>query len=167
MAGKGMIITPKQLVQQWSTLPNKFAVNVFNFGTRAGELAQSVFLKSFYLRRFNSTGTFAWQPRRDHKTHPLLQETGTLAHSIVWKRSGSGNGSTVTVYTDPRTFGSSKRQYGRNFCYAAVHNAPSGTYQYGNTGVRSIQRQFMGHSTVLSDELRKLAIQIIFDGFPK
>ena len=79
---------------------------------------------------------------------------------------GAGNKRGVSIYTDPFAFKHSKRQYGRNFCYAAVHNDPSGSHTYGNTGVRSIQRQFIGYSTVLNDKLQSYSIRI-FDGFPK
>ena len=84
MAGK--VITPRQLAQQWLRLPNKFEVNVFNFETLVGNAAKKIFRDSFNLRRFNSAGTFSWQSRRDHKPHPILEETGALKHSIVWER---------------------------------------------------------------------------------
>ena len=76
MAGK--VITPRQLAQQWLRLPNKFEVNVFNFETLVGNAAKKIFRDSFYLRRFNSAGTFSWQSRRNHKPHPILEETGAL-----------------------------------------------------------------------------------------
>lgn len=164
MAGK--VITPKQLARQWANLPNKFEVNIFNFETLAGNAAKKVFRDSFYLRRFNSSGTFAWRARRDHKPHPILEETGNLKNSIVWQRSGTGTQRGVTIYTSPFAFKYSKRQYGRNFCYAAIHNAPNGTYTYGKSGVPSIQRQFIGYSTTLNDKLASYSIHI-FDGFPK
>ena len=162
----GQTITPKQLMMQWATLPNKFEVNVVNFETIMGDAAKQVFKQSFYLRRFNSTSSFAWQSRKDKKPHPLLEETGNLKNSIVWKHfKGTGRQRGVSIYTDPLAFKHSKRQYGRNFCYAAVHNDPSGTHTYGRTGVRSIQRQFIGYSTVLNDKFDSYSIRI-FDGFP-
>jgi hypothetical protein len=72
----------------------------------------------------------------------------------------------VSIYTDPFAFKHSKRQYGRNFCYAAVHNDPSGSHTYGNTGVASIQRQFIGYSSYVTDKIRTYSIRV-FDGFPK
>lgn len=36
----GKTITPKQLAQQWLTLPNRFEVNVFNFETLIGNAAK-------------------------------------------------------------------------------------------------------------------------------
>ena len=38
---------------------------------------------------------------------------------------------------------------------------------YGKTGVKSIQRQFIGHSSYLEDEFKQLAISTLFNGFPK
>ena len=180
----GKQITPKQLAQQWLRLPNKFEVNIFNFETLIGNAAKQVFKDSFYLRRFNSAGTFAWQPRKESyywshkflqasvkkkrkpKTHPLLEETGTLKHSIVWDRVSSGKQRGVHIFTDPDMFKFSKRQYGRNFCYAAIHN--EGGAKVGATqGAAFIpQRQFIGYSTVIADRLSSLSIRI-FDGFPK
>lgn len=159
-------ITPKQLARKWANLPNKFEVNIFNFETLVGNAAKKVFQDSFYLRRFNSSGTFAWRARRDNKPHPILEETGNLRNSIVWQRSSTGLKRGVDIYTSPFAFKHSKRQYGRNFCYAAVHNDPSGTHTYGKSGALSIQRQFMGYSTVLRDKISSYSIHI-FDGFPK
>lgn len=169
----GIVITPKRLAQQWLRLPNKFEVNVFNFETLAGQAVKDIFRQSFHLRRFNSTGQAAWQGhsekwkwRKDYKPHPVLSETGNLKESIVWARDNKGSQRSVVIYSSPNALRGSKRQYGRNFYYAKVHNDPSGTYRYGNTGVRSKQRQFIGYSTVARDKLKSLSIHI-FDGFPK
>ena len=160
-------ITPKQLMAQWRTLPNKFDVNIWNFEVKAGKAATAIFKESFYLRRFNSSNQFGWKERRKSVPHPILNETGSLKNSIKWKHLGSKSArgaSGVRVYTDPNGFKNTKRH--RGFCYAAVHNAKDGTYTYGNTGVRSVQRQYIGHSTVLKNKLKELS-PIIFDGFPK
>lgn len=95
MAGK--VITPRQLAQQWLRLPNKFEVNVFNFETLVGNAAKKIFRDSFYLRRFNSAGTFSWQSRRNHKPHPILEETGALKHSIIWERFHSNKNRGVKI----------------------------------------------------------------------
>lgn len=160
-------ITPKQLINQWRTLPNKLDVNVWNFEVKAGKAAAAIFKESFNLRRFNSSGEFGWRERKKSKPHPILDETGSLKGSIKWKHlgtKGSRNAAGVRVYTDPNGFKHTKRH--RGFCYAAVHNAKDGTYTYGKTGVRSIQRQYIGHSTVLKNKLKELS-PILFDGFPK
>lgn len=161
-------ITPKQLVRQWQRLPNKLDVNIWNFEIKAGKEAVSVFKQSFTLLRFNSSGEFPWRARKDKKTHAILNETGSLKESISWTHIGGKKGASgktgARIYTDPNKFKNTKRH--RGFCFAAVHNAKDGTYSYGRTGVRSIQRQYIGHSTVLKDRLIELA-DIIFEGFPK
>jgi hypothetical protein len=162
MAG-GRIITPKQLINQWRTLPNKFEVNVWNFEVKAAKAAVSIFKASFNLQRFNSSGEFKWRERRKHQPHPILNETGSLQNSIKWKHLAT-KASGVRIYTDPNGFKNTQRH--RGFCYAAVHNAPDGTYTYGNTGVGSVQRRYIGHSTVLENKLKELS-HVIFDGFPK
>jgi hypothetical protein len=144
-------------------------VNVFNFETMMGNAAKKIFRDSFYLRRFNNASTTAWQSRspKSKATHALMYETGNLKESIVWRHiSGSGDKRGVSIYTDPLAFKHSERQRGRNFCYAAVHNDSSGSHTYGNTGVASIQRQFIGYSSYISDKFKSYSIHI-FDGFPK
>lgn len=166
MAISSTTITPRQLVEKWATLPNKFEVNVFNFETRIGNAAKGVFQDSFYLRRFNSASAFAWAPRHDSKPHPLLEETGTLKRSIVWNRVSDTKSRGIRIFTDPGMFRSSKRQYGRNFCYAAIHN--EGGSGVGATGfaARIQQRRFIGYSSVIMDKIASDSIHI-FDGFPK
>lgn len=165
MAKKGgKPLTPQQMVAQWRPLPHMFQVNVWNFKVKAGKEAVAVFKGSFDLKRLNSHGSKPWRPRRDRKKHPLLRETGSLKNSIKWKLHDDGDSSGVRIYTDPNGFGNTKRH--RGFCYAAVHNAKSGTYYYGATGVPSIQRQYIGHSTVLKSKLKSLSA-VIFSGFPK
>lgn len=173
----GRTITPKQLAQQWLRLPNKFEVNVFNFETLAGQAVKGIFKESFSLRRFNSAGSSpwkghskAWMSRKDYKPHPILEETGNLKNSIVWARDNRGKQRSVIIYSSAAALKHSKRQYGRNFYYAQVHNDPDGTYtnRMGrhNQTHRSTQRQFIGYSSVARDKLESLG-KHIFDGFPK
>lgn len=158
-------ISPKELARQWRALPNKFEVNLWNFEIKAGKAAVEVFRESFNLHRFNSSGSIPWKERTRPKSHPILYETGSLKQSIKWKHDGAkGSSKGVKIYTDPKGFSKAARNKG--FCYAAVHNAKSGTYQYGRSGVPSVQRQFMGHSTVLEQKLKELS-SVIFHGFPK
>lgn len=164
MAGK--VITPRQLAQQWLRLPNKFEVNVFNFEILVGNAAKKIFRDSFYLRRFNSSGTFSWQSRRDHKPHPILEETGALKHSIIWERFHSNKNRGVKLFTDPDMFKFSNRQYGRNFCYAAIHNEGGKIAKPGSPASYIRQRQFIGYSTTVADKISSYSIRI-FDGFPK
>ena len=162
LANGGKSISPEQLFDQWKTLPNKFQVNINNFEVRAAKAAQEVFQTSFELGRLYTAGSTRWRPRQDRRSHPILKETGTLQRSISWKKL-SGNERGVKIFTDPTKFNTAKRHKG--FCYAAIHNAPSGTYSYGNKGP-SVQRQFIGHSDVLKRHLQNLS-SVIFEGFPK
>lgn len=166
---KGLVrkpITPKQLAAQWRHLPHKFQVNLWNFEVQVGKAAVSIFKESFKLGRFNSSKSMPWRPRRDRKTHPILKETSSLKNSIKWKHlSAKASPSGVRIYTDPNGFRNTKRHKG--FCYAAVHNAPSGTHTYGSTGVRSVRRQYIGHSNVLRNKLKELTNTVLFAGFPK
>lgn len=164
MAGK--VITPRQLAQQWLRLPNKFEVNVFNFETLIGNAAKKIFRDSFYLRRFNSAGTVAWKSREDKKPHPLLNETGSLKESIVWRRaSDTGNKRSVIVYTNPLAFKGEKRNK-RGICYAAIHNKGGEIAIPGSPASYIRQRQFIGYSTTVADKISYYSIRI-FDGFPK
>lgn len=161
----GKPISPQQMIAQWRHLPHKFQVNVWNFEIHAGRAAVSIFQESFDLKRFNSSGSFPWKPRKDRKKHGILTETLSLKNSIKWKHmSNKPSPSGVRIYTDPKGFKNTKRH--RGFCFAAVHNAKSGTYTYGETGIKSVQRQYIGHSTVLKNKLINLS-EIIFSGFPK
>ena len=141
----GKPISPQQMIAQWRHLPHKFQVNVWSFEIQAGRAAVSIFQESFDLKRLNSAGSMPWRPRRDRKTHPLLNETSSLKNSIKWKHiSEKSNPSGVRIYTAPNGFKHTKRH--RGFCYAAVHNAKSGTYTYGRTGVecaKTVYRTFV------------------------
>ena len=53
----------------------------------------------------------------------------------------------------------------RGFCYAAVHNNLDSLMNKPLKGPKK-ERQFIGHSTVLASELKKLSVHI-FDGLPK
>lgn len=159
-------ISSKQMAEQWATLPNKFEVNVCNFETVVGDKAEYIFKRSFYLGHFNSSGEYAWKERQRKRPYPILNETGQLKNSISWKRIPQSDTSRgVVIFTDPDKF---RNLHHRNqgACYADVHNAESGSYTYGNTGVPSVQRQFIGHSTAIRDMLYKNKYKI-FDGFPK
>ena len=163
--GGGIVITPARFVAQWQHIPHKFSLNLWNFEVEAGKAVQSVFQKSFDIKKFNSSGSTGWAPRssKNRKAHPLMVETGSLKNSITWKRTKDEDGSrAVLVYTDPNGFMNTKRHQG--FCYAAVHNGP----QRFRTGrVRHMpRRQFMGYSSEAKDELIKLK-KVIFRGFPR
>ena len=161
----GIPITPHQLAAQWRFIPYKFAVNLWNFEVKAGKEAVEVFKESFDLKRLNASNSMLWRPRKDNRPHPLLNETSSLKNSIKWKRIGFIKSKGVNIYTDPKGFRNTNRH--RGFCYAAVHNDPSGSHTYGRSGSPSIQRQFMGHSNVLDDKIESIARKVVFKGFPK
>ncbi|MBO6255713.1 MAG: hypothetical protein J6O49_19050 [Bacteroidaceae bacterium] len=158
---RGMRITPEQMIAQWRPLRHKFQLNVWNFQVEVAKAAVEVFQMSFELHRFNTNNSMPWRERRKNYKHPILKETGTLKNSIRYKKLTK---SSMRVFTAPSQFGTAARHKG--FCYAAVHNDPSGSHTYGHTGVRSIQRQFMGYSSILDKKVRELSVQI-FNGFPK
>ena len=154
-------ITPKQMQQQWSMLKHKLAVNLWNFEIEAGKAAETVFIGSFAMGRLNTRGSTAWPPRKHPVSHPILNETGTLQRSItskVFKRKKQ-----VRIYTDPSKFGTAARHAG--FCYAAIHNAPDSKGFRTGRSANIARRQFIGHSTILDDKLKKLEV-MIFAGFP-
>lgn len=160
------VITPKQLRQQWVHVLHHFQLNLWNFEVEAGKAGVQVFRGSFDMRRMNTPGSMPWKKRSTtwRRSHPILEETGTLKNSIEWKKTGgAGIGKGVRIFTNPAKFATAKRHKG--FCYAAVHNDPSGSHTYGNTGTPSIQRQFMGDSDYFNTKLKKL-VPSIFKGFP-
>ena len=163
-------VTPGQVAAQWGLLKHVFNVNAWNFEVEASKAAVSTFRGSFDMHRLNSQGSTPWPPRKKQPKpyHPMLKETGTLKNSITAKVDGrwslrGGRHLQAHAYTDHRKFGSAARHKG--FCYAAVHNSPDGSgFRTGRaTGIA--QRQFIGHSTVLDNELQKLT-HLIFRGFP-
>ena len=162
----GIQITPAQMVVQWAHASHKFQLNVWNFEVELAKSAVEIFQKSFDLHRFNSQSSSPWKERSRSYTHPILDETGTLKNSIEWKylnNSVGANKGGIRIYTNPNKFGTAARHKG--FCYAAVHNDPSGSHTYGKTGKPSIQRQFIGHSTELDKKIKDLSIKI-FAGLP-
>lgn len=95
-----------------------------------------------------------------------MEETGALKHSIVWERFHSNKNRGVKLFTDPDMFKFSNRQYGRNFCYAAIHNEGGKIAKPGSLASYIRQRQFIGYSTTVADKISSYSIRI-FDGFPK
>ena len=89
-----------------------------------------------------------------------------LKHSIIWERFHSNKNRGVKLFTDPDMFKFSNRQYGRNFCYAAIHNEGGKIAKPGSPASYIRQRQFIGYSTTVADKITSYSIRI-FDGFPK
>lgn len=157
-------LTPERVLSQWKDASHNFDLNLNNFEVRIGREVATIFKTSFAIHRFNTASSSPWKKRRDRKTHPILFETGTLKNSIKYKTLADAGKKTVKIYTDPNAFGTAARHKG--FCYAAVHNDPSGTHTYGG-GVPSVQRQFMGYSSYIEDKLKELTVSTLFKGFPK
>lgn len=154
------------MIAHWAHASHKFQLNVWNMEVELGKAAVEIFQKSFEMKRLNTRSSSPWAPRKRRYKHPILDETGTLKNSIEWKYLNGNVGPNkggIRIFTNPAKFGTAARHKG--FCYAAVHNAPSGTYTYGATGARSIQRQFIGHSSELQDKMKELSIKI-FVGLP-
>lgn len=162
-------LTPQAMAQQWAGAGSRLEVNLFNFGTLAGEAARSVFLKSFELHRFNSAGAAPWpaHKRRPTVPHDLLDETGALKDSIKFKTGGLEAGMYgATVYTDPSEFKREARNKDGK-CFAAIHNEGGrDTAKPGSPASYIPERRFIGHSTILKDKLDSLVANI-FDGLPK
>ena len=162
----GIQLKPEMFMQQWMHASHRFQLNVWNFEVELARAAVDIFKQSFDMHRLNTSGSRTWKPRKRNYKHEILRETGTMMNSIEWKYLNDAPGPSkggVRIYTNPSKYMTAARHKG--FCYAAVHNAPSGTYTYGNTWRRSIQRQFIGHSTVLDRKIKELTPKI-FAGLP-
>lgn len=155
-------ITPQQMIAQWAGASHKLQVNIHNFEVEAGKVAVEVFQKSFEKKRFNGASGKPWPRWQGHYQGKgsLMDETGTLKNSIKVK---SITNHKVTIFTDPSDFTNSARHQG--FCYAAVHNNLDSLSNKPLKGPKR-ERQFIGHSSVLSKELKKLSVHI-FDGLPR
>jgi hypothetical protein len=155
-------ITPAQMAAQWVGAVHKFQVNVHNFEVKAGKAAVDVFQGSFVKERMNTANSKPWARWQGGYSRDgyLMAELGTLRDSIKVK---SVKNHQVTIHTDPDDFNSLIQRH-RGFCYAAVHNNLNSLTNKPLRGPKK-ERQFIGHSTVLESELKKLSIHI-FDGLP-
>lgn len=159
------MLTPKQLVATWRHNVHKIQVNIENFETLAGRMAVQTFRRSFWAERLNTKGASKWPRRKDNKRHALLREHGTLYRSIKYRELRESRYRGVQVYTDPATFARSPRHPG--FVYAAIHNEGGKVAKAGSPARGIAQRQFIGDSSVVMDELEKLTRTVLFRGFPK
>ena len=165
-------ITPEAMLVQWQLLRHMFDVGLWNFEVRAGQIAESGFKASFAEKRFHDRNSSSWPPRKKTPVpfHPILNETGTLKNSITFKAPGMfqvgdrHRKQTVKVFTDPKKFNTAARHPG--FCYAAVHNSPSSKGFRWGRAAGIAQRQFMGNSSIIEQQIRDMAKPTIFRGFP-
>lgn len=159
---KAIKLTPQQMIAQWIGADHKFMVNTHNFEVEAGKAAVETFQQSFESKRFNTQGGgrwAQWQGRYSGKGS-LMDETGTLKNSIKVKEIKNHK---ITIFTDPKDFQSGPAQH-KGFCYAAVHNNLDSLNIKPSRGPKK-ERQFIGHSTVLENKLKKMSIHL-FDGLP-
>lgn len=189
-----MRITLEQFCEQWAPkgngryLPNKMEFNTHDFVTMAGEYSKSRFRTSFAEGGFYGSGK-PWPKRKSHWgrkfTHPVMNETGTLARSIIGEVSRMDNtnitqrgygelrkifrrGAHYTIRTKP-TNHNQHGQYGHLKCYAAIHNTDPALKLYkvnGGSDKLPEQRQFIGISPKLNHTVNQLFIPILFRGFP-
>jgi hypothetical protein len=165
---------------------SRFEKNTFDFVTVAGEYSKRFFRTSFIYGGFYGSGT-KWKPRESKWgkkfTHPVLVDSGTLRNSI----KGEGNSSNITGRRDngaklfrrgakyhiwttevsipERGKRGRNNKYGR---YAAVHNsdpAKTGFTVNQYSSKKPVQRQFIGFSRKLDDDIKRF-IPMIFKGFP-
>ena len=150
-------------------MASRLEFNVFDFATAAGD----------YTR---APRTSKWGKRF---THPLMNDTGTLARSIqseagrtdiVGRRSDRTRifrkGARYCMWTTEKSFpvkgkrGRSKERYGH---YAAIHNTDPkfGLYTVNQYSTRRpVHRQFIGFSPKTDDYIAVHFIDMIFKGFP-
>jgi len=121
-------------------MPNKLQYNVFDFVTLAGDYSRQQFQASFSSGGF--CGGSHWAPRTSRWgkrfTHPVMNDSGTLARSINFENKRTNivgrrnnrtrifsKGAYYNIYTTEKSVpvrgkrGRSRERYGH---YAAVHN---------------------------------------------
>lgn len=174
---------------RWTTvMASRLEQNAFDFATLAGEYSKRQFASSFSSGGFCGSGR--WEPRTSRRgkrfTHPVMNDTGTLAASlhgnaeridIVGRRSDRTRifrkGARYAIWTTEKSLsvhgkrGRSRERYGH---YAAVHNTDPkfGLYtvnQYSSR--RPVHRQFIGFSPSVEDYISSHFLDMIFKGFPK
>lgn len=187
-----MNLTPDQFYKQWLRLGpaaatvSHFERQVFDFTHLAGRFSQDRFRQSFRQGGFYGSGQ-PWPARTSRwgrrLTHPVLRHAGTLEQSIdgslysdnrtvkpapgrkaAFRRSQTY---TITAAPESRPWQGVRgvRRSGPT-TYAAVHNAPGGTYwsnQYRKS--RAVRRQFMGTNSKLDAEIAR-HYPYIFNGLP-
>jgi hypothetical protein len=187
-----MDITLDQFCKQWLRLGpaaatvSHFDRQIFGFRDIAGRFSKDRFEESFRQGAFYGSGrpwparTSRWGVRR---THPVLRHTGLLAGSIdgtpysynrsvkpaPGRKAAFRRRITYVLTAAPESVAMKGHRGVRHTgptTYAAVHNAPTGTYwsnQYRKS--RSVQRQFMGPNPRLTAEIARY-YAYIFNGLP-
>lgn len=172
---------------KWTTaMASRLESNAFNFATVAGGYARQQFRASFAAGGFGGT---KWAPRTSRWgrkfTHPVMNDTGTLAGSIrgeaervdiVGRRSDRTRifrkGARYWIYTTEKSFpvrGKRGRKTDRYRNYAAVHNTDPkfGLYTVNRySSRRPVHRPFIGFSPEIDGHIASHFINRIFEGFP-
>ena len=163
-------------------MASRLEFNVFDFATAAGDYTRQQFVSSFASGGFNGS---KWAPRTSkwgkRFTHPLMNDTGTLARSIRSERRPTMSVRPASdcmlrarycMWTTEKSFpvkgkrGRSKERYGH---YAAIHNTDPkfGLYTVNQYSTRRpVHRQFIGFSPKTDDYIAAHFIDMIFKGFP-
>lgn len=142
-------ITFEDMLNQWKTVPNKFAANYYKTKIEIGELYVREYKRSFDLKQIPGTGKY-WRNRKREYVHPILNETGTLKNSISYQLF-EGDG--LQIYTDESKFPVGRRKNGSK-SYAIFHNSPDGSY------LPNIQRQFIGDSPLIELKAQNMLYNI-------
>lgn len=173
---------------KWTTaMASRLEKNVFDFATAAGEYSKGRFRASFTSGGF--CGSERWAPRTSRWgrrfTHPLMNDTGTLAASLhgetgklgyvtgrYKKRTSFRKGARYNIWTREKSTpirgkrGRSRERYGH---YAAVHNTDPkfGLYTVNQYSTRHpVHRQFIGFSPVIDGHIASHFVTMVFEGFP-
>lgn len=170
-------------VRDWHSL---LAKNAEDFVTRAGKYAVDCFKSSFAEGGFYGSGT-KWAPRTSEwgkkYTHPVLIDSKELKSKITGELRKLGSYSTfgkrdyrrryhydISTKEESKTNDGHRGKKNGNYKnYAAVHNTNPkfGLYTVRKNSLkRPVHRQFIGHSPKLLDEINKLYVPQIFNGFP-
>jgi hypothetical protein len=185
-------ITPEQFYKQWLRLGpaaatvSHFERQVFDFTYLAGRFSKDRFEQSFAQGGFYGTA-HRWAPRASRWgrrfTHPVLRHSGLLEQSLSGmlrsdnkstkpapgRKAAFRRSITYTIEAAPQSVAWPGRRGIRRSgptTYAAVHNAPDGTYwsnQYRKS--KAVRRQFMGPNRTLDAEIAR-HYAYIFNGLP-
>lgn len=187
-----MNITPDQFYKQWLRLGpaqatvSHFERQVLDFTATAGRFSKDRFQRSFDEGGFYGTGQ-KWPARTSRWgrrfTHPVMKHSGLLQSSIdgdsstdnathkpaPGRKAAFRRKSTYTIVANPESVKWPGRRGVRKSgptTYAAVHNAPAGTY-WSNQHRKSkaVRRQFMGLNRKLDTEIARY-YNTIFNGLP-
>ena len=137
-------ITVEKWSKQWAIdFNHDIPLALNNICAHCARIAHNYAKDNFRLQGFNGdNGIEKWAPRKKKYAWSILNHTGQLKKSLQEETHKGKGRSVARVYTDSKAF--------LGFNYAAFHNQPSGTY---SRPYPSIQRQFIGYSREIEDDL--------------